>query len=215
MTLMLRLAGWISPEPRDPPRRYPEPEPEELLAKLTGTDTELAKELVNEAQALYTEVDNRVASVDRRAATFQGSVAIAATVALTGGGLILDRGKVPDDEWRLAFAIGLAALLLCLLFAGLRATAASSRIFNFRAPSDTTLLDRAVMDDGTSYRRHRAAYLLWAYGRNSEIAAVKVDYLNKAAFWFRIALFVLVIVMGMVLAYVALYDFPLPTTPRV
>jgi hypothetical protein len=133
-------------------------------------------------------------------------------VVLTGGGLILDRSKVPDDEWRLALGFGLAVLLLLLFLAGRRATGASARIFPFRAPSDTTLVDRAAFDDATGYRRHRAAYLLWAYGRNSEIAAVKVEYLNKAAFWLRLALVALVLVMLLVLGFVAFFDWPSPAS---
>jgi hypothetical protein len=204
------LTKLVTLHPRDPPRRYPEFEPRDVRAKITSIDDNVSKELLSEAEAVFAETNERVASVDRRAATFQGSVAIAATVVLSGGGLILDRNKVPDDGWRLALGIALALLLVLLCLAGWRATAASARIFSFIAPSDTTLIDeRAAFVDAASYRRHRAAYLLWAYGRNSEIAAVKVTYLNKAAFWFRWALVVLVMVMLLMLAFVAVYDWPL------
>src|SRR5215210_6244519 len=186
---------FFHPDPRDPPRRYPSSEPSGVLEQLASTDEEVSKELLREAETLYAEPESRVASVDRRAATLQGAVAIAATVTLTGGGLLLDHAKIPDENWRLALATGLGALLLMLLLAGWRATSPPSRIFEFRPPAAPTLAQRASQPDAITYRRHRAAYLLWAYGRNSAIADVKVQYLHKAAFWFRTALVVLAVVM--------------------
>lgn len=208
----MSLSNWIAPRPRDPPRRYPQAEPDEVMALVASTDDAVSSELLAEAQWVFAEPDDRISSVDRRAGTLQGSVAIAATVALTGGGIILDRGKVPDAGWRLAFAIGLGVLLIFLLLSGLRAASASARIFVQRAPADTSLMQRASQDDVVLYRRQRAAYLLWAYGRNSEVAAVKVEYLRKAAFWFRLALVALVVIMALLVSFVLFYDFP-PTPP--
>lgn len=190
----------LRPEPSEPPRRFAEPAAGELADKLADAPSEM---LLSEAEALFAEPQARIESVERRATTLQGGVAIAATVALTGGGLVLDPTKLQGLGWRIAFASGLALLVLALVLTGARALSASSRSFAFRAPADSDqLMKRAGSTDRDAYARERAAWLLWAYGRNNEIAAVKVEYLWKAAFWFRVALAVLAALMLLVVAYV-------------
>jgi hypothetical protein len=206
------LRDRLRPTPSDPPWRYPEELPANVEALLTTTDDEVVKEILSEAESLFGEPDGRAESAERRATTLQGAVTIASSVILTGGGLVIDPGKITDDTWRLVFAIAFSVLLAFLVATGLRAMGATSRILEGRAPADDTLRDRAQFAGATDYRRHRAAYLLWAYGRNDEVAAVKVEYLKKAAFWFRSALVMLVVVMGLLVGYVIDHEPP-PKAP--
>jgi hypothetical protein len=154
----------------------------------------LASELLADAESLTSEIEERLVSVQQRAATLQGAAAIAATVALTGAGLALDTTKVPQREWRLVFTIGLGVLVALLTLSALRALGASSRVFTILTPSDEDIFERAKLSAPAAMSQ-RAAYLLQTYGFNDEVAAIKVGYLKAAAFWFRCALVVLVALM--------------------
>jgi hypothetical protein len=173
-----------------------------LRERLATTDDELADELLVDAERLFAETDARVESVERRATTLQGTVAIAATVAFTGGGLLLDPSNVSGHGWRTAFAIGLVLLVVLLVATAFRATGASARTFNFTSPSDDEIFERAKATSAAEAKTGRAAYLLRGYGRNNEVAALKVGYLRSAAFWFRGALLVLLALAVMIAAYI-------------
>lgn len=136
------------------------------------------------------------------ATTLQGTVAIAATVAVAGGGLVLDASKIRGDDWRSAFAIGLGAVVLLLVLTAFRATGASTRTLSFTTPSDDDIFERAKASAAAAAKTRRAAYLLHGYGRNNEVAALKVGYLRTAAFWFRGALLGLLALTVMLAAYV-------------
>jgi MFS family permease len=174
----------------DPPERFPECLLE-LQSRLQTTDPALASELLADSGSLSAELEDRVQGVQQRAATLQGAVAIAATVAFAGGGLVLDADTIPDHGWRVAFAVGLALLVALLVLAGFRALGASSRAFAFVPPSDERIFERSELS-GPEAQSRRAAYLLQAYGHNNEVAALKVGYLKAAAMWFRLALVALV-----------------------
>jgi hypothetical protein len=184
----------------DPPDRFPQ-SVATLHERLATSDESLADELLADAERLFDEASARVEGVERRATTLQGTVAIAAAVALTGGGLILDLSKIRGDDWRTAFAVGLAALVVLLVMTAFRATGASARTFNFTSPSDDLIFQRAKADSAADAKTRRAAYLLHGYGRNNEAAALKVGYLRSAAAWFRAALLVLVALTAMLVAY--------------
>ena len=194
------IADNLYPVPWDPPLRFPE-RIEVLREHLATSDDSLADELLADAQRLFDEADARIDSVERRATTLQGTVAIAALVALTGGALVVDPSKIHGAGWRTAFAVGLAVLVLLLVLTTLRATGASSRTFSYTTLSDDDIFKRAKASAAEAKTR-RAAYLLHGYGRNNEVAAVKVDYLYRAAIWFRWALAVLLALIVMVAVYV-------------
>ena len=190
--------------PLDPPERFPQ-RFDALVERLTTDDDALADELLADAQSLYDDIETRVRSTEARAATLQGTVAIAATVALAGAGLVLDASKIHGNGWRTAFAVGLGLLVLLLVLTAFRATSASSRIFDFAPPSDDDILDRAKLSPPRAKTR-RAAALLYCYGRNNEVAALKVGALRAAAFWFRGALVALLALVAMVCVYVVHID---------
>jgi hypothetical protein len=195
------MADYVHPVPWDPPERFPQ-SLQILRERLATADDELANELLTDAERLFAETDARVESVERRATTLQGTVAIAATVAFTGGGLLLNPTNVSDDGWRTAFAIGLGILVVLLVATAFRAAGASTRTFNFTSPSDDEIFERAKATSAAEAKTWRAAYLLRGYGRNNEVAALKVGYLRSAAFWFRGALLVLLALAAMIAAYV-------------
>lgn len=199
--LLRCLADHAHPVTWDPPHRFPQ-SIDTLHERLATTDSYLADELLADAERLFDEADARVQSVERRATTLQGTVAIAAAVALTGGGLVLDPAKIHGDNWRTAFAVGLGALVFLFVLTAFRAAGASTRTFNFTSPSDDLIFARAKTNNPTEAKTRRAAYLLHGYGRNNEAAALKVGYLRSAAFWFRGALIVLFTLSVMLAGYV-------------
>jgi hypothetical protein len=134
---------YLSPEPEHPPKRFPEPF-EDLAAKLATDDAELAAELLADAEALFAEPNERIESAERRATTLQGAVAIAAAVTVTGGGLLLDPDKIEGKCWQIAFAIGLAALVMTLVATAVRALGATAKRVTVKSPSH---------DDGVYHRR--------------------------------------------------------------
>lgn len=194
-------ADRYHPVPWDPPERFPQSL--ELLRERLRTDNEdLADELLTDAERLFDEAEARVASVELRATTLQGTVAIAATVALTGGALVIDPSRIHGSTWRAAFALGLALLVLLLVLTAYNATQASGRVFSFTTPSDDDIFVRAREQQAAHAKTRRAAYLLKGYGRNNEVAAIKVGYLRSAAARFRWALLMLLVLIAMVCAYV-------------
>ncbi len=167
------LADHAHPVPWDPPANFPQPVAL-LQTRLATSNEALADELLSDAERLFDEATASVDSIERRATTLQGGVAIAATVALTGGGLVLDPTKIHGDGWRTALALSLAALVLMLAMTALRALGATSRLGTFRTVSDEDIFARARMSNVADAKTSRAGYLLHAYGRNAEVAQVKV-----------------------------------------
>ena len=139
--LLRGLADNIYRLPLDPPERFPQYF-DDLELRLRTDNDALADELLADAQSLYDDVETRIQSTEGRAATLQGTVAIAATVALAGVGLVLDPSKIHGSEWRAAFVVGLGLLVLLLVLTAFRATSAAARIFDYAPPSDDDILDR-------------------------------------------------------------------------
>lgn len=183
------LADNLYPVPMDPPERFPQTI-EWLREQLQTDDAALADELLADAQRLFDEGLTGISSVESRAATLQGTVAIAATVALAAAGLVVAPGDIHGSGWRLAFVVGLMVLVVLLVLTAFRATSASARVFEFATTSDDDILERAQMSVAAAKSR-RAAHLLYSYGRNNEVEALKVGALKAAAFWFRGALLAL------------------------
>jgi len=194
------LADNFYPVPMDPPERFPQTI-EWLRERLQTDDAVLADELVADAQRLFDEGLTGISSVESRAATLQGTVAIAATVALAAAGLVVAPGDIHGSGWRLAFVVGLTVLVVFLVLTAFRATSASARVFEFATTSDDDILERAQMSVAAAKSR-RAAHLLYSYGRNNEVEALKVGALKAAAFWFRGALLALLAITAIAGIYV-------------
>jgi hypothetical protein len=196
---MRSVANVAWPLPEYPPQEFPQCILE-LRRRLSTTDESLADELLADAETLTTEVDARVDSVQARAATLQGAAALAATFALAGASVALGTTNVPQHSWRIIFGVGLAMLVVLLIASAFRALGASSRVFTSLTPSGDDIFERAKLSAPAAKTR-RAAYLLQVYGFNNEVAALRVGYLKAAAFWFRCAIALLVVLTGAFVVY--------------
>lgn len=169
---------------------------------------ERAKEILEEAQAIYDAADARIEGAHSRATTLQGAVAIATSLVLAGGALLADPSKVRGDGWRLAFAVGLLAVVFCLVMAGARSLAATSRIHVFHRPTASDITRRSKLPLMQA-RIELAAETLRNYACNTKVADWKVAYLGAAAWWFRFALLALLLLALLL----AVYGVSGPTTP--
>jgi len=154
----------------------------EIVKKLKSND-ERSSELLDEARRLFDSVDEHSEGVERRATTLQGVVSIAATLAVAGGALLLDPGKVHGLAWHIVFALLFAALLFCFIATAYRATQASTEIKVWSIPAPEGILKRALMAKAEA-EAELAGDLLKCYGRNFEVFRWKVAYMRAASEWF-------------------------------
>lgn len=165
----------------------------QLVKKLTPktsdnkVDDERAQEVLDEAQAHYDAVEDRISGAHTRATTLQGAVAVATSLIIAGGALLADPSKVQGDGWRLWLALALIGTVFSLVMTGVRALAATSRIHVFHHPTPTNIFTRVTKPVGVA-RIELAAELLKTYSFNTKVADWKVAYLRAAAWWFRWAL---------------------------
>lgn len=174
----------------------------ELATRLRSDSPDVAKAVLAEAEAIYAEPQARIESAERRATTLQGTVAIAASLAIAGGGLLADPAKIQGQGWRTALALTLLAFVISLTGCAVRAVGATGRIFHFEEPGPERIFQRASMRDEQEALAHRAAELLRAYGVADEIGKVKVGLLRAAGWWFRLALLTLALLTALLAAYV-------------
>ncbi|HEX8054599.1 MAG TPA: hypothetical protein VF517_16550 [Thermoleophilaceae bacterium] len=186
-------------------RRPPPPEPdvfeektEELAAKL-AVKPELADALLEEAKDHHEYANERAESAERRATTLQGAVAIASSLTLAGGSLLLDSSKLQGIGWKIALGLGLVGVTLCLIMAGYRAVTATSRLYQWAAPDPVDIFVHAGLDSPEAVKVARAADLLKASGINQAVASRKVVAMGEAAMWFTRALF-LILALAVLLA---------------
>lgn len=176
---------------------------DELVERLKTDDAELAADILKEAEDISNRmVDGRVESVERRSATLQGVVAIAASFVLTGGALLVS--QIEGSDWRgicgVLLLIAVASLALC----GLRATQAASRWQEWSTPPAQGIFHRP--DDGVALGRiAQAAAVLRSAGRNSSTARLKVTLMRMAVWHLQNALAALV-VLGVVLVIYAVTE---------
>ena len=173
-----------------------------LASELATSDESTAAATLAEAQAIFDETSDRIASAERRATTMQGTVAIAASLVVAGAGLFADTSKIPDRAWRTAFEALLAVFVVSLIGTAWRALAVTGRMFEFEQPGPDRIFLRAKKT-GVEARTFRAAELLRAAGVASEIGAVKVGLLRSAGWWLRIAVIILTGFVISLVTYVA------------
>jgi len=158
-------------------------------------------EVLAEAKTAFAEPFERADGVERRATTLQGAVAIAASFVLTGGGFVLDTSEIRSDGWRIALAAVYALVILSLVFCGLRALRATSRVLVWHYVDGDTILENTGTDQA-QYELALAADLLYATRRNSSNARYKVAQMRAAGHWFGLALVGLLLTALTVCAYV-------------
>lgn len=179
------------------PSRYTEAE-EEIAKRLLTHDPVLGAELVDEGAEIARRQESDVESIERRATTLQGAVALATTLTVAGGALFLDTERIPSRCWRIAFASVLAVAVFSFVASGVRALGASSRTHPWAYPGYEDIFEHAQADLAEA-RAARAAALLKGAGFNLRIVRLKGGYLNAAVFWFRLALIAL---LGLAVAIV-------------
>lgn len=191
---------WVKP-PSSPPPLYFSIKSNELLSQLGTPDTVVVEELLAEANAAYREAGERAESAERRATTIQGSIAIAASLALAGGSLLLDSTGTPSHLWEIAISAGFALTVLLLVIAAWRAFLVTWPRFLWASPAVADITDHAKMPSADAIKLQRTSDLLVAYGRNDSVARLKLALLGQAVGWLMSALAVLSIVAIMLAAY--------------
>jgi hypothetical protein len=138
--------------------------------------------------------------VTARATTLQEAVGIAATLLIAGAGLIIGQSALRGAGWVVAFALLLFGATLSLVMSGLRALGAASTIHQWYEPTASDIIGRS-QESELEARVELAASILWCYGYNSKVASWKVSYLGAAAWWYRIALALIVSIAMLVGVY--------------
>jgi hypothetical protein len=187
--------------PADPPEGFGRTSLQDLARSLTTADVGTARAILAEAEAAHSEPYERIESAERRATTLQGTVAIAASAAVAGAGLLLGDASIEGTLWRAGFAVFLVLAVGALLACAVRAVGVTGRMFQFEEPGLERITYRATMTESEALTL-RAAELLRAADVADMIGAIKVGLLRAAAWWFRTALVMLGLVAALVCAYV-------------
>lgn len=162
--------------------------------------TARAKEILQEAQSIFQQAEDRAAGATTRATTLQGAVGIAATLLITGAGLIVGQSALQGLGWVIAFAVLLLGATVALAMSGVRALGAASAIHIWYRPTAGDIVRRSQLPPAIG-RLELAAETLVDYGYNSKVAAWKVAYLDASAWWYRIALAFIVSIAMLVGVY--------------
>jgi hypothetical protein len=195
-----RLREWVRPPAKPPPVRFNESS-EELLVRLGTPRPEVVSDLLEAATAAFNEAAERAESAERRAATIQGAIAIAASLTLAGGSLLLDASKVPSHPWRTVIAVGFALAVLLFAIAAWRAFLVTWPRFMWASPAAADIPDYAGQDSSDAVQLRRTRDFLIAYGRDDSIARLKIQLLRQAVRWMLGALTVIAAVAVTVAAY--------------
>lgn len=193
-----RLRDWLRPERRPQPIRF-DCRSEQIVERFGTLDDDRSDQVLAEAEAAYAEATERTESAERRATTIQGSIAVAASLSIAGGSLLLDPSKIPSCGWRWALGSTFAALVACLAVAAWRSFLVTGPGYMWASPNFEEVLDHSALAHASAIKVSRAADLLVAYGRNDRIAAVKIELLGSAVRWLILAL-VLVALLAALLA---------------
>lgn len=173
---------------------------DELRAKLATDDADVAAEILSEAEDAHNRLRDRVDGAERRATTLQGASAIAASLALTAAGLIIDPAKLRGWGWQLLFGLTVIYITFALVMCAWRATLASSRVHSWVAPPDRDILERGAQDIARA-RVERSVALLRVVGGNQRFARYKVAMLRAATEWIVRALVALLVLAILATTY--------------
>ena len=124
---------------------------DEVLAALRATQSDRSAAVLGEAEEIFRRPFETSEGVERRASTLQGSIAIAASFVLAGGGLLLGTSKISGEGWRVAFAAVFALVILSLVASALRSLRATSRVLVWHYPDESDLLLRRQRADASEH----------------------------------------------------------------
>lgn len=178
------------------------PNEAEVFTALKATQRDRSAAVLAEAQEVFRRPFETSEGVERRAATLQGAIAIAASFVLAGGGLLLDTTKIRTESWRIAFAVVIAIVIICLVFSALRSLRATSRVLEWHYPEESDLLLKRQGSDAGEHDLAVAAGLLHAGGANVNNANYKVAQMRAAGHWLALALAGLLVTALLLLTYI-------------
>ena len=182
-----------------------------IRADLAKSADCVAQHFLEQARLRYEDVFSRAENVERRAAVISGSVVFAITLTLTGGALLLDSSKVPDEWWRerLAVIIGIAVALFAV--SGAVASFTAVRVKRWKVVGPASLQDSTFTKLADAQRKRAAAYL-WCVQRNMPVNRRKGVGLYVSLMFFLGGLVALTVLAGFLLAY-AIEEPPVPRRP--
>lgn len=195
-----RVGEWIKPLSSPAPLRF-NTTSEVLLSRLGTPTPDIVQELLSEAGTAFEQAEATAESAERRATTIQGSIAIASSLTLAGGSLLLGTAKVPSHAWYIAISMGFALTVALLAIAAWRAFLVTWPRFLWASPAVTDIIEHAGEPTAQAIKLRRTSDLLVAYGRNDSIARLKLDLLGQAVRWLMAALAVLAVVALMLAVY--------------
>jgi hypothetical protein len=163
-------------------------------------DAERALEILTEAQDVFARADERAEGAERRATTLQGAVAIATSLVVAAAALSINQTRLEGAGWRVSAALLAGGITVALVMTGIRALSATSTIHRWHRPTAGDMVRRSQVPV-TQARIELAAETLVDYSFNTKIAGWKIAYLGAAAWWFRVALGLLVALALVLTAY--------------
>lgn len=172
-----------------------------IRGELEQSADELAPHFLEQARLRYDDVFKRLENVERRAGTLQTSIVFAVTLTLTGGALLLDAAKVPNESWRSLLALTMLVAVALFARAGLHASLAGVRLEAWEVVGKQSLQGE-VFTRLTDAQRHRAAAYLWCINHNMAVNRWKADQLYRGLRSFLAGLAALVLVAALLTAYV-------------
>jgi hypothetical protein len=170
-----------------PPRGRKRVSTDEVLEKLGAPAQDVVEQLRLSANTAYDDASDRAESAERRAATIQGAIAIAASLVVAGGSLLLGT-SAPAGSWRTPIAIGFGLAVTLLAIAAWRAFLVTWPRFMWATPSANDTFEHAKAATAHTIQLERVADLLVACGRNDSIARLKLALLGQAMQWLMAAL---------------------------
>jgi hypothetical protein len=200
MSAWTRLRGWARPQATPAPLRF-NITTQELLENLGTPSPAMIDEMLLSAHAAFAEVKDRAESAERRATTIQGAIAIAASLTVAGGSLILESAKVPSHAWRIAISVGFAVTVVLFAVAAWRSFLVTWPRFMWASPAATDIVEHAHEPTAEAIKLRRTSDLLVAYGRNDSVARVKLALLGQAVRWLMSALVLLAILATLLAVY--------------
>ena len=177
----MKLRDWITPTWSPTPRRFNE-KSADVLGQFGNPAPDVADQLLAEAERAYDAARDRADSAERRAGTIQGAIAIATSLTFAGGSLLLDTGKARPG-WLWPLGVLFTSSVVCFGVAGWRSFLVTWPRYMWATPASEDIYLHAAGLTAAQIKTARAADLLVAYGRNDEIAAVKIELLGSAARW--------------------------------
>jgi hypothetical protein len=141
-------------------------------------------------RAAVAPATDRAAAAERRASTLAGATAIAASLTVSGAGVILN--NITEPSWRFALLVVLALTASAFVMSGWQAARALAGWRRWSVPHPYRPLDRVKLTEAEQ-RVDQAAELLANFAYNWEVAGAKLRAVDSAFLYLKIAFSLLVL----------------------